>query len=467
MFVSRPPVPRPRPRLRPPHLDPTAPSAPDVPVDDDTPPCSESGRLTDACSLETVEYQALYPTRGSTGTQLGIAVSEEEQDRDPSTRGVDAAGAQEPRDEASGSSVHRESAPPNIPHNPSGFIAMATRQPDRHTAPSNLQPPSGNITMATGQLGATGTVYTKAVAPPPDDQPFGCVSVRQYPVWHLPVNTGNGTAIPEVATTRVVPTNREAFSIRAPPGIGDVFDFREIEMDGEEEEEDEEETRGKDTDEDKRLPQIVVLADSVLKELSHNTFHKGNASVHVKKDLDFSNAAKTAKTLLHRKAVDAVFLHCGFKQCKEDLPKKFRKQVEETINKLDKLFPKATCVLHISAVLPCRGDKMGININNMNKILKDICDETSAKFVNFIDTTLKEGRTDDDMYNGTVSLSVKAVNKVAKKMMILAKKAVRQAPGSRNLVIEERDVEEEDEEEEKGKHLNSSHFESISHVEQA
>ena len=155
--------------------------------------------------------------------------------------------------------------------------------------------------------------------------------------------------------------------------------------------------------------EVLIMTDLVLKELrSCNVLPSKACRVHIQNDLDFTSTKQAVKQLPKFPALKAIFLHCGFKHSKKDIPK----HLKEAINITDEKYQEAA--IYISAILPCRGNKNRSKINEVNVTIEEACNETSAEFVNFTGTLTDEyGK----LYSDTVSLNKKGARKFAEKMM--------------------------------------------------
>ena len=192
-----------------------------------------------------------------------------------------------------------------------------------------------------------------------------------------------------------------------------IDEIRDIHVDGEG-------TDGSTTVNEKEMTseknaEILIIGDLVLKELKSNMFLKTNCCVRIRNDLGFSNASTAADCLPDFPQLKSVFVHCGFKYSKKVIYRFVQEDIEETIDKLDEQYPHAN--VYISGVLPFRSNKNRPKIDLLNAIIAEVCNETSAEFVDLTSALVDEnsGSIDNIMYRDTVTLSRKGTRRVVER----------------------------------------------------
>ena len=163
---------------------------------------------------------------------------------------------------------------------------------------------------------------------------------------------------------------------------------------------------------------VLIMADLVLKELlSRSILPSKEYHIHIQNDLDFSTTKESVTNLPKFPGIKSVFLHCGFKHSKKDIPKQLKEDIKEAVNTIDEKYPEAD--IYISATLPCRGNKNRSKIDAVNITIEEATNETSAEFVDFTPALANEdtGKIDTKLYSDTVSLNRKGVRKFTEMMM--------------------------------------------------
>ena len=193
--------------------------------------------------------------------------------------------------------------------------------------------------------------------------------------------------------------------------VDEVIEVRDTYHDGQDDEEVIDD-KGNDLAQKSTKARILVMGDRVLEKVNP----KPGTFVHIESDLDFGNALDVAKHMPEITNLKSVVLHCGFKHSKKKIDDSFRKLVKKTINGLDELYPEAN--IYISAVLPYRGGKNEARVDSINEVIEEICDETSADFVNFTDALVdkKNGRLMNTLYSDTVCLNAEGTWRIEKLM---------------------------------------------------
>ena len=227
------------------------------------------------------------------------------------------------------------------------------------------------------------------------------------------------------------------------PRLEEVIEFRDFCHDGTDDEQERISTHGDENVE------VLIMADLILKELCNcNILPSKACHLHIQNDLDFSTTTQAVTKLPEFPGLKVVLLHCGFRHSKKDIPKDLKEDIKEAINIVDEKYSEAS--IYISAVLPCRGNKNRSKIDEVNLIIEEACNETSAEFVDFTPALASEdtGKIDIKLYSDTLSLNKKGSKKFAEMMM----KTLHINPTAhlvRELGIKSREVQIEDKEKER------------------
>ncbi len=167
-----------------------------------------------------------------------------------------------------------------------------------------------------------------------------------------------------------------------------------------------------ETDGENGHADVLVFTDTTLKNLKSDMITSVKCCVETYEGTHIQAFRKMLTSWEEKNHVTAVVMHIGFQDSKYGPAEGIKYQWRALLTKADEIFPNAT--VFVSAVLPCKRNKNGQNIEAFNNVTALMCKEALAKFINLVPVLVEDGsKIPDEMYIQTAVLSIYGAHKIA------------------------------------------------------
>ena len=157
----------------------------------------------------------------------------------------------------------------------------------------------------------------------------------------------------------------------------------------------------------------IFLGDSNFSNLRADMLESNSASIRVLGGADVHDMI----TFIHKVADDytsakSVLIHVGFKDSKSQVDENIiRDKLTCLIETATSTFPRA--MIGLSAVLPGRNNKNRSNIDKYNEVMKKVCNEKMAQFIDWTSRFEKgPGRPDRELYRDEVHPNSRGIKEI-------------------------------------------------------